>query len=85
MVRKLEKPLLFINSPYIINERKCINIYNNLQVNKKYLIILKNGSTLFGKIKRINQDSIVIVSDNITYCISLLNVNNILLLNQSVV
>lgn len=84
-MRKLEKPLLFINSPYIINEIKSINIYNNLQVNKKYLIVLKNGSTLFGKIKRINQDSIVIVSDNITYCISLLNVNNILLLNQSVV
>ena len=77
-------PLLFINSVSVINEANYNQKYN-LTLKENYLVILKNCSIISGTLKKIDSDSITIINNNISYTISLLNVNNILLLNQSVV
>lgn len=81
----MNKPLLFINSATCINN--SINKINksNFELNKTYLVILKNGTTITGILKRINIENIVVSCNDIIYSIAFLNINNILLLNKNVI
>ena len=81
----MNKPLLFINSATCINESIKVKYDSKLKLNKKYIVILKNGTTLSGILKRINYDNIVILCNDIIYTIQFININNILLLNKNMI
>ena len=74
----MNKPLLFIQSAYELNEvsnkGNCSISYNELEINKKYIIYIKQGSLITGVLKKINEDDLILCNESSSFFI---NKNNI--------